>query len=567
MFSSLHLLHFGPHADLTISLGSRTRLTAPSEAGKSMILEALCFLLWGCDSSGKPLDPAFIRDGADACEVEARTAKGAIFRRRKTRAGTPTRERQLPAEAAPLRYTSEADWRAMLGPIGRPVARIIAAPMAWNAMNPANGHRELRDLIAGLLPRENLQAEIESLAGFPIDVVLSAKEAEAAQTGANAAKEQARGALGALSAPVEVRPVRPEADIAPSRAVLASSTAWDAYDADLRRRQKEREAHDRAVAAYERRRAAIPTEPPAPAAEPDGLAAASRRLADAQAALGRADTAAADHARQAGRWKAALEALRASPGTCPLCGQPHDQTQAIADLQAQEPVAPSTRRAPLQDAVEEAEDALRKVRAAIQASQQQAEARRSWEMACAALGDRPEAPRTARPIEPSEPRPVAGEIAQARKAIEVWGRDNADSAASQRQADRHQVDLDAAKARLAAAEERAQKAGKLLEATKTAPGRIAARQAAALGALGPVSLRWEGMGVEILVDGRPFWLASAGKQIAADLAFRAALRRLAKLEYFPMVVDNRQNWSGELPAINNVIELRTGQGAWTVEAV
>jgi hypothetical protein len=61
------------------------------------------------------------------------------------------------------------------------------------------------------------------------------------------------------------------------------------------------------------------------------------------------------------------------------------------------------------------------------------------------------------------------------------------------------------------------------------------------------------------IDGRPWWLASTGRQIVADARLRLALRSLSGLDWIPVVVDEAQSWSGDWPA--GVVLLLTDGGA------
>jgi HAMP domain-containing protein len=92
------------------------------------------------------------------------------------------------------------------------------------------------------------------------------------------------------------------------------------------------------------------------------------------------------------------------------------------------------------------------------------------------------------------------------------------------------------------------------------PSRLAARQAAALGDLGPVSLTFsDNPAVSVLIDGRPWWLASRGRQVVADIHLRAAIRRAAGLSDLPIIIDNVQDVGGQpIPRIPGpVLILRT----------
>lgn len=101
----------------------------------------------------------------------------------------------------------------------------------------------------------------------------------------------------------------------------------------------------------------------------------------------------------------------------------------------------------------------------------------------------------------------------------------------------------------------------LVEACRAAPGKMLEKQRAALGDMGPVSLEFTDTGVTVLVNGRP-WDAplavSSGELVAADLAFRGALRRVAKLGWLHLFVDDASLWSGAWPDVGDrVVRLVT----------
>ena len=138
-------------------------------------------------------------------------------------------------------------------------------------------------------------------------------------------------------------------------------------------------------------------------------------------------------------------------------------------------------------------------------------------------------------------------------------------------AQQRKKDLDEARAELDAAEGRygeqcgeVDRLGALLDAVRAAPSAVAQRQAEALGDLGPVSLEFgENPAVSVLVDGRPWWLASRGRQVVADVWLRSAIRRALGLAYLPIVIDNVQDVGGQpVPHLDDgpTIVLKTTDG-------
>lgn len=99
-----------------------------------------------------------------------------------------------------------------------------------------------------------------------------------------------------------------------------------------------------------------------------------------------------------------------------------------------------------------------------------------------------------------------------------------------------------------------------MDAVRKAPSAVAAKQAEALGDLGPVSLVWgdgdaKSPAVDVWLDGRPWWLASTGRQIVGDVWLRAP--------WCPIFVDNRGCVGGqEIPDVGGpVVLLRTTDDA------
>jgi len=93
-----------------------------------------------------------------------------------------------------------------------------------------------------------------------------------------------------------------------------------------------------------------------------------------------------------------------------------------------------------------------------------------------------------------------------------------------------------------------ERAEALVEAVRKAPGAALKAKLADLDT-GPVSFRFGGdkLDLEVLVDGRPWWLASGGEEVHADACFRNALRIACKRPYMTMIVDDARAWTGAWP--------------------
>jgi hypothetical protein len=249
----------------------------------------------------------------------------------------------------------------------------------------------------------------------------------------------------------------------------------------------------------------------------------------------------------------------------------------------------------------QARQSLDAARTRAQAAETQARDRAAHSAAVRALGPQPapEADPGPAPVVSTPPtghdRPDTRSRAEAaiRAATELdaqaaQGQALADAAAAthaQRVADaRDRATATAAAA--AAAHQAVLRAEAVLDAARRAPTEAATRAAAALDAQltgTGVAVVWGsaaegGPEADVLIDGRPWWCASSGRQVLADLELRVALRTLAQVRYpgppvvgyadLPVIVDRAQDWSGRWPQVAGVWLIRTVDQAWiTVSAV
>jgi hypothetical protein len=242
----LRIKNLGAHALTELALfgwDGVINVTAPSEAGKTQLLDALCFLLFGTRPNGKDFAREAIREGADKCEVTAALPDGVVAQATLTRAGSWNRA--ITIDGATQRGMSLKEFHSRLGRIGEipDVARFVMAPFLSNdaraeALIDTNFGRPLRDLLLSALPPVDLRGVIAQLmadAGHqlkPTDSI-DLKAALQEQTKANAALNHARGVLDGSKvrlASLPAPPVPPDdADVAGARAVLAARDAWSAY--------------------------------------------------------------------------------------------------------------------------------------------------------------------------------------------------------------------------------------------------------------------------------------------------------------------------------------------------
>lgn len=237
-----------------------------------------------------------------------------------------------------------------------------------------------------------------------------------------------------------------------------------------------------------------------------------------------------------------------------------------------------------------ARQALDAARARAQAAETQARDRAQHAQAVRALGPQP-APEADPGPAPEVSAPPAGHdrpgmLERARGAVAAetdldrqldQGQALADAAAAAhaQQLAQARDRATATAAAAAAAHQAVLRAEAVLDAVRRAPTEAARRAAAALDAQlqgSGVAVVWGsaaegGPEADVQIDGRPWWCASSGRQVLADLQLRLALRTLAQARYgarpildyadLPVVVDRAQDWSGRWPAAPGVWLIRT----------
>ncbi|MFT4622354.1 MAG: hypothetical protein ACI8PZ_001010 [Myxococcota bacterium] len=537
-------------------LEAQTRLVGASESGKSALIEAVCFALLGRRSDGGRFPIEWIRQGHPAASVEL-AVRGVAVRR------TVDREGKVVRSVDGAGISSEREFASRLGLPDPTLLRVILAPLQWPALAAANA-RALRDLLGSLLPPGDPVAAVEArlvAAGFrlsePAEARLPERVVSRLRRDARSGRDQAQGRADTLAERLDALGPAQVASTPVDDGVLERQSVWEAYDrAEAERGRAEARRVEAAARceAWEARRVDLGEPPKAP----DGQAIDTAQQAEAQARRSLDEAREAWRALQDRFHRAAAEltALEsASAGTCPTCGAEWDKARrALAnargvveglDLEKEE-LALRGRRT--REAHELATTVLRDAR-------EGALRRHGWERALRALGPRPQVPSTPEPpAPPAVPRPSAADLgpAVARGASLQRERDRVDTAAR----------LTAARERLTAAQTECARLDVLLAAVREVPSELAAQQVAALGALGPVSLVFgDNPAVEVRIDGRPWWLASRGRQVVADLWLRAALRRVLG-EDWPLFVDNVQDVAGQsLPDPGGpAVWLRTADG-------
>ena len=258
MIAAIHIQGLGPHEDTSLTLDAmgHNTIEGASEQGKTLLIDAVCFCLYGWDRNGKTLDVRAIRDDADECSVTLTLSSGTELRRtlRRDKEGGRGKTHRFVGEQE---HNTEKSYLGALKAVGaRPkMIRQVLVPMAWQALvEGEGGGRPFRNLLADILPKADKEVIVRRLMhasesrydfhrGDPINI----NDAEMVRRTANRNRDTAQGDVSRLQLLVAV--AEEEAPAGPSKeertaaeAVVAVGAEWDAYD----------RAHDAAVEATER---------------------------------------------------------------------------------------------------------------------------------------------------------------------------------------------------------------------------------------------------------------------------------------------------------------------------
>ena len=407
------------------------------------------------------------------------------------------------------------------------------------------------------------------------------------------------------------QPAPSEVDDTEARSVVDLTKRWAGYRSELARHQERIVRRDEVRV----RRAELG---PQPTQDPAALKAKTEQLARLDAGIKVLRASAAKARAEANVAAAKLDAIRAHAGTCPTCGQAWAKQAEVHMALAGEAAAAETKATEEESRLARNEGTLAALTKEVQALHTRVDECRAWAQRSRDIGPDvdvgppPTAPvsteptaeeisaahaqlaeaalavaarkahaktaadaskrRTALqaelgklpPLErPTESAPTADDLARARGVLDAHVRaDRADEAFRSAAA----LHAEAVLAHHHATAE-AVRREVLVRVVRAAPTEIARSQIAALGDLGPVEIAFpekvnaQSPEIEVRIFGRPWWLASDGEQVLADAWLRAGIRRAAKLNGLPLVIDRPQDWSGEWPAFPGPVWfLRTTDG-------
>ena len=264
MIKTMRIQGLGPHADTVAELNpvGTTEVVGRSECGKTTLIDAACFVLWGRDRSGNLFSGDTLR--SDEATVELVTAKGTLMRRvlKSTAKGRSTKRQRIEADGRGIidEYKTEEAWASKLGKLGdvhaeltKPVGLYVAVPQLWQGLAlGAGGGRPLRDLLLAVTARAavDVRALVAELAGDvyregdPVEEKGAQDARRAARSRADQLKGKAEQAAEVLARLDVERPTGPTvAEVERAQAALAVWPAWTRYRAALEAREAASSAH------------------------------------------------------------------------------------------------------------------------------------------------------------------------------------------------------------------------------------------------------------------------------------------------------------------------------------
>lgn len=570
MIRSIHIAGIGPHTDTRLDIPpGRVEIAGPSESGKSSITAAICALLWGTRTDGKPLT------AGRSLAVKAETTKGTEIYRARSASGTASMS--LGGQV----FDTQRDLTAALKALGdADKLRPLLVPFGWVGLlqGPGEG-RPLREWLVEYLPGESLDSALDGIHADEApgkDHSARLKEAAARVTRANRGVSRAEGMLEEAQAAQPEPPTAPDparvaelrelaarhaeqaqaqadaraavkawqAATVARRNTLDALRAWEGRKADIVAPKAARPAHEALTAAADAKIRAA-----------DAEAAARRAKADTDAALGRVARRIEDLATQAPQGPpepagcAGVAATKCTLARDREAGRARRESERqIADAElAEMREAEDVLRAQIElhgERVEAATATASDARAAYIKLQDAELAWRKYDEAAAKLGPAPvvsEDPGPQPQIPEVDPLPEDADAVLQYEAAAAYRR-HAVAAREERIRDLRAA-LDQERAR-------AERAAWVLATLRAAPGRVLGARLAGL-AMGPSALVLsdDGESIDWHIDGRPWSDASHGRQVVADAWVRRALADAAGARWLPVIVDEVESVNGATQAL------------------
>lgn len=569
MIRSIRIAGIGPHADTALELPDRAEISGPSESGKSALLAAVTWLLWGTGPDGKPITDLF---GAASPSVQAVTLRGTAITRRRSASGSTQ------AILGDVAFDTQRDFGAALKALGDvDKLRPLLVPFGWVGLlqGPGEG-RPLREWLVRHLPGESLDSALEGIRPGEADGkdhAARVKEAAARVTRANKGVDRAAGMLEECTRNVPVPPVAPDlARLAELRALAARHAEQTQAQADARAAVRVwqaattayRRAQDEHRAWADRKAALVPPREERPAHEALTAAADAKvRTADAETSARRARADVQARANEVSRKiDAASRAIvdhgdPPSAGGCASvkrgCRLAEDGAAALERWKARGEELQAQRAAALALLADCSIDDIRAADDDVEAATRTASEARAtflrlqdaqlkwtrYDADVAKLGPEPHVP------DDPGPQPRVPEIDALPEDADAALRYDEAAAHHRRDVANRDDRIRDLTAALAEARAAAERAAWVLATLRAAPGRVLGARLAALKA-GPVTfdLAADGEALALRIDGRPWDCASKGRRTVADAWLRRALADAAGAPWLPIVVDEAESITG-----------------------
>jgi hypothetical protein len=541
-------------------------IAAPSGSGKTTLVSAVTCALWGVRSDGSaPTD--LVRDGEKSGTVTLTTAANEIAYRRTASGGTSWSKRKAGGDEPGMAFDAASKWISALPSALRDVdlGLAVVTPDYWlDLADGAGDGRALVSLLVRAIPGPSEVDVAREIAGDawgdevgPLATtekrLTDANRQVASAEGALRASEEALSRLLATTLPVADADVAKTARMMLEKAKDAIVAAGEAkaLHAAWAQRKASHEAGEVAYKAWNAKRATLPI-----GVDPVAVENARKALDEASHWTAANPCPREPDKRDVERARSAVPLESETPKPCD--GVPGAKCSRVADFERlvvkrSEAFAAAQRE--YDEAVARFERDLRAWTAENDRVTREANEARNLlvrdgmaRQALAAIG--PEPTRHDPPgDEPSVP-PVP-DVTLHEVALRDYERADAARKQHERQVEAATNAVTAARASLDDAKAHAARLLRVRDAQRVAPSRLLDDRVAKLGLGDAVTFTaTEKGGVDVRIDGRPWRRASTGERIHGSYLFRCALRRAigGAVASLPVFVDERQSWSGVLPA-------------------